>query len=277
MTGLEQPEGFPSRHPYSVLLPMGFTLPHLLTVERWALTPPFHPYPANEAVCFLRHYPWGFPRRALPGIAFHGARTFLTRGLSTLAHAAVRPAGRTQLREGRPKLQSLKRGSTHAIPCCLLAENALHLRAVGGRDRIHALGAMTGIVFQDRTACGLSTKVIGLGQIPHPPLNVGLGMIKAIHRAAITHTARRRRHDLHQTDLSVLAARLRIVIALYRYNRMREISRDPKLTGKPRHDILEFRAIRSSDGWSPAPGPATSPPSLLLLARLCRTPRFLVS
>ena len=37
------PEGFPSYHPYSVLLPVGFTVPLLLPVARWALTPPFHP------------------------------------------------------------------------------------------------------------------------------------------------------------------------------------------------------------------------------------------
>ncbi|QFT31023.1 hypothetical protein FIV00_11085 [Labrenzia sp. THAF82] len=30
--------------PYSVLLPVGFTMPLLLPAARWALTPPFHPY-----------------------------------------------------------------------------------------------------------------------------------------------------------------------------------------------------------------------------------------
>ena len=30
-------------HPYSVLLPVGFTMPHALPYARWALTPPFHP------------------------------------------------------------------------------------------------------------------------------------------------------------------------------------------------------------------------------------------
>ena len=39
------PEGFPSHRPYSVLLPVGFTMPLPLPVARWALTPPFHPYP----------------------------------------------------------------------------------------------------------------------------------------------------------------------------------------------------------------------------------------
>jgi hypothetical protein len=40
-------EGFPSRRSYSVLLPVGFTVPLLLPGARWALTPPFHPYPAR--------------------------------------------------------------------------------------------------------------------------------------------------------------------------------------------------------------------------------------
>ena len=51
--------------PYLILLRTGFTLPPLSPAERWALTPPFHPYPAVEmalpshcrAVCFLRHFP----------------------------------------------------------------------------------------------------------------------------------------------------------------------------------------------------------------------------
>ncbi len=55
--------------PYSVLLPVGFAVPGLLPAPRCALTAPFHPYPrlARQAVCFLWHYPWGHPRRALPG------------------------------------------------------------------------------------------------------------------------------------------------------------------------------------------------------------------
>ena len=38
-----RPFGRPRRS-YSVLLPVGFTMPVLLPVPRWALTPPFHPY-----------------------------------------------------------------------------------------------------------------------------------------------------------------------------------------------------------------------------------------
>jgi len=32
--------------PYLALHPMGFSVPPRLRLERWALTPPFHPYPA---------------------------------------------------------------------------------------------------------------------------------------------------------------------------------------------------------------------------------------
>ncbi len=68
-TGPERPGGFPPRRSYSVLLPVGFALPSPLLETRWALTPPFHPYlrPKPKAVCFLWHFPWGHPRRALPG------------------------------------------------------------------------------------------------------------------------------------------------------------------------------------------------------------------
>ncbi len=35
---------------------------------RWSLTPPFHPYRINPAVCFLRHFPSAQFARALPSI-----------------------------------------------------------------------------------------------------------------------------------------------------------------------------------------------------------------
>lgn len=44
--GRKRPGGCPPHRPYSVLLPMGFTLPLPSPAARWALTPPFHPYPA---------------------------------------------------------------------------------------------------------------------------------------------------------------------------------------------------------------------------------------
>ena len=67
-------------HPYSVLLPVGFTLPPLSPGTRCALTAPFHPYlssrasnlafSAIQAVYFLWHCPWGRPRRPLAGTVF---------------------------------------------------------------------------------------------------------------------------------------------------------------------------------------------------------------
>ena len=60
-----------TRRPYLVLLPVGFTVPFPLPGTRCALTAPFHPcLPTprrGPAVCFLWHFPWGRPRRVLPG------------------------------------------------------------------------------------------------------------------------------------------------------------------------------------------------------------------
>src|ERR1044072_1319390 len=65
----------PEGRPYLVLLQVGFTVPTPLPEPRCALTAPFHPYRQTRpdplggrpAVCFLWHFPWGSPRRALPG------------------------------------------------------------------------------------------------------------------------------------------------------------------------------------------------------------------
>ena len=54
-------------NPYLALLLVGLAVPLPSPATRWALTPPFHPCPACEAVCFLRRFPSGFPGRALPG------------------------------------------------------------------------------------------------------------------------------------------------------------------------------------------------------------------
>ena len=63
--------GNPPRHPYSVLLPVGFAVPLLLPGARCALAAPFHPCRGNsQAVCSLWHYPWGHPRRTLSGTVF---------------------------------------------------------------------------------------------------------------------------------------------------------------------------------------------------------------
>jgi hypothetical protein len=66
---------------YLALLRLGVTLPPLLPAARWALTPPFHPYPPSLttrlAVSFLWPYPSPFGAQALPGSLPAGVRTFL--------------------------------------------------------------------------------------------------------------------------------------------------------------------------------------------------------
>ena len=73
-----------ARHSYSVLLPVGFTLPQPLLVMRWALTPPFHPYPLTGRFVFCGTFPRVAPAGRYPAPLFRGARTFLTSRLSAL-------------------------------------------------------------------------------------------------------------------------------------------------------------------------------------------------
>ena len=60
--------------PYSALLRVGLAIPFLLPEPWWALTPPFHHHhgcvqlaPDTMADSSLWRFPWGCPRRALPG------------------------------------------------------------------------------------------------------------------------------------------------------------------------------------------------------------------
>ena len=66
---------------YLALLRLGVAVPSLLPATRWALTPPFHPYPPAlahpRAVCFLLPCPSPCGAQALPGSLPCGARTFL--------------------------------------------------------------------------------------------------------------------------------------------------------------------------------------------------------
>jgi hypothetical protein len=55
---------------------------------RWALTPPFHPYPrgrGRRAVSFLWHFPWGHPHWPLASILLCGVRTFLEPAIAAVA------------------------------------------------------------------------------------------------------------------------------------------------------------------------------------------------
>src|SRR5438874_10024693 len=104
----------PRCRPYSVLLPVWFAMPFPLPDPRCALTAPFHPYSPSQLALLWRSKPRGpvapKPRRGeggrfilcgtVPGVTpagrypapyVDGARTFLSRSLSTVAGAAVRP------------------------------------------------------------------------------------------------------------------------------------------------------------------------------------------
>jgi len=84
--------------PYSVLLPVGFTLPPPLPAARCALAAPFHPCPwrrvaqARRAVCFLWHCPWGRPRRPLAGTVFPWSPDFPPPPVPFGAGSSGRPA-----------------------------------------------------------------------------------------------------------------------------------------------------------------------------------------
>ena len=64
---------------YLALLQLGFTMPFVLPRTRWALTPPFHPYPFRGGLfsVALSVTPVSHRAQALPGSLAHGARTFL--------------------------------------------------------------------------------------------------------------------------------------------------------------------------------------------------------
>ena len=49
--------------------------------------------PCNKAVCFLWHFPWGCPRRALPGTLPCGARTFLPPERAAVCPATIDTQG----------------------------------------------------------------------------------------------------------------------------------------------------------------------------------------
>jgi hypothetical protein len=117
--GLDRLRG--PRHPYSVLLPVGFTVPTMSPWPRWALTPPFHPYLPRKAVCFLWHFPWGRPRRTLSGTVFPWSPDFPhPAAFRPLQSAAARPTGRRCLAHAERKDQREKvlSGNERRNPFC---------------------------------------------------------------------------------------------------------------------------------------------------------------
>ena len=79
--------------PYSVLHPVGFTVPVTLPPPRCALAAPFRPYPLeSERYAFCGTFPRkaNLPAGRYPAPSFRGARTFL---VPLARPAAARPSG----------------------------------------------------------------------------------------------------------------------------------------------------------------------------------------
>ncbi len=86
----------PPCRPYSVLLPVWFAMPVPLPDPRCALTAPFHPccpcpFGMGKRFVLCGTVPGVAPAGCYPAPYVDGARTFLSRSLSALAGAAVRP------------------------------------------------------------------------------------------------------------------------------------------------------------------------------------------
>ena len=101
----------PARGPYLALLRVGLAVPVLSPVPRWAFTPPFHRYPACRAVSSLWRFPWGCPRRALPGTLANGSPDF-PRG-TPRGHPALRTNGEVRFAKARVNPSS----ASQSVPC----------------------------------------------------------------------------------------------------------------------------------------------------------------
>ena len=116
-------------HPYSVLLPVGFTLPPLLPGARCALTAPFHPSPKafrREGGLFSVALSLGSPP---PAVSRH--RVSVEPGLSSACVSRGRPAvwrGRDALRRPTP---SSRRRVRRSFPPHLTAGHWVWCGAVG--------------------------------------------------------------------------------------------------------------------------------------------------
>jgi hypothetical protein len=133
-----------SRRPYSVLLPVGFTVPPALPPARCALTAPFHPCRGNHAtrrggLLFCGTIPRLAPAGRYPAPLVHGARTFLSVNLSV---STERPSGRLTatgmvMSGSAVKRRRGRRNRGRARRCCELGRDAPANRAAccGSRDR----------------------------------------------------------------------------------------------------------------------------------------------
>lgn len=115
------------------------------------------------------------PAGRYPAPFLLGARTFLPRGLSTIAAAVARPAGcgRCRPAAGRCQAPTAVRGDRSER-----GEDRLDLLAIARRGRVHALGIVPGIVLEDRAAKRAAATPFGARQILHAVLDVDRGIVE---------------------------------------------------------------------------------------------------
>src|SRR5262249_46873474 len=117
-----------------------FAVPSPLPAARCALAAPFHPCRApgsgTPAVYFLWHFPWGRPRRALPGTAPPWSPDFPLPGppIELGWRAAIPPSGSKEFRSGADPVKA------HALALLSTRENRLHPRENRGSAMPVVLG-----------------------------------------------------------------------------------------------------------------------------------------
>src|SRR3569832_918225 len=157
-----------ARDPYSVLLQAVLAVPSLSPGTRWALTPPFHPYPPSprrwRAVCFLWRYPWGHPRRALPAALSPWSPDFPRRA------SAPRPPDRLIRAQTGVRARQNQTINRSPQPHALFRR---HVEPVAGLD---VEGGVPGVdVAHDRVDAGLRRRVRVADQLAAQGVGPALG------------------------------------------------------------------------------------------------------
>ena len=181
---------------YLALHPMGFSVPPGLLTERWALTPPFHPYhrPEPAAVCFLWHCPSNdlsiiLPsislacRPGLRGIVPCGVRTFLPRLApgATLHPSKIKltiPPIARDFKEDPDKsedseawIQRFKSLSEFIIPSLLLVPT--EKLALGDVPQVISKKAPSHTIDRKASLFGIPAALVGLVHV-----SIGVGSLK---------------------------------------------------------------------------------------------------
>src|SRR5690606_1347137 len=83
-----------------------------------------------------------------------------------------------------------------------LVEQRQDLAAITLGNRVHALGAVTGIVLEDRPTGFPASELVGGREILHAEADIGFGIVEALGGTAIAHHPRCGRLDLHKADFA---------------------------------------------------------------------------